>query len=110
MIRKYAANFGVIELQPDQCVFNRRNVAILIIYGLYFISATYSLLYESSTFKSYAESFYAWLSLTADTMGYFIMIIRSQNLYQVLQKLEKLIENRKQMFTFGYFMFNLTNF
>lgn len=94
-VRKLAADLGVHPLQPGESMFNRRNIGIMVIFGLSFLSTTVCLLFYNDTTLDYEECFFMWITLTAVNIGYFVMILRTQKLFQLIERIELMTERRE---------------
>lgn len=94
LLIKCAENIGLHLRCDERSKFNGRNVGILIIFGLNFISATAFFWYDASTFKEYTMCFFAYITLLALNIGFLATIIRSPQIFQLLNDTEHFIENR----------------
>lgn len=91
--RKYAAWVGMYELDwNEKSSFNRRNVGVLLIFGLYFVSATAFILFDATTFHEYTESFFGWITLGFVYSATLIMIIKLQDLFLLIKHVEQTVE------------------
>lgn len=94
--RKYAAWVGMHELRPgEKSHFNRKNVALLFIFGLYFISTTALIIFDARTFREYTEGFFGWITLGSVYAGALIMIMKLRDLFSVIHHVEKFVETCK---------------
>lgn len=95
-IQTYAAIIGINRSYAKQKIkFNRRNVIILMLFGIFTILTTAYLYYDVHTAQEYAETFFAWITWLAISIGFFIMILKSVNLFEMFEHFEKTIECRK---------------
>lgn len=95
VLRSLAAKMGIYELQPGESKFNKHNIGIMVIFAISFVSTTACLLYDNETTLDYEECFFMWVTLTIVNIGYFITILRAQRLFQMIIRVELMVERRE---------------
>lgn len=94
--QKYMAIIGIRRLLPDEKFpFNRRNVGILFIFGQSFIAASAFLVFDAKTLKEYTECLYTWISVLGVLIGLALVIIRTEEIFQLIENMEKMVEQRE---------------
>lgn len=95
-IKRHTATIGVHKLQPGEVGrFNRRNVGVLVLFEIFFTSATGYILYDINTIQEYAICFFEWVTLLSVFIGFVIMIFQSADVFCLIEHFEQSIENRK---------------
>lgn len=96
VVCKCLAIIGIRQLRSnEENRFNARNFGILLYFGLFAISTTTFIVRYASTFLEYADAFFAWITGSLVFIGYFVTILKSTKLFQLIENLEETIENRK---------------
>lgn len=90
VIQNYTAKIGVPLGAKNK--FNNRNVKILFLLGLFFISTTLYILTEAKTIFEYSTSFFSWIILLSMFFLFFSLIEISTNLFQYFNRVERIIE------------------
>lgn len=86
---------AIAGIRPSQrTTFNRQNLIVLLLIGLSVISMTEFLLFDANTFQQYAKSFFAWISVFATFVGFYLIIVKSTDFYKYIEHLERIIEKR----------------
>lgn len=94
--QEYMAIIGVRPLLPgEKHPFNRQNVRVLLVFGLAFILTSAFLIFDAQTLRQYAECFYAWSSVFAIFVGVLLVILKTEDLFQLINDLEIMIQNSK---------------
>lgn len=75
--------------------FTRRNVFVLLLYVLFFVTSTAFILFDANTFEDYSEAFFAWASVLFTGVGFLIYILQSKDIFRVIRHFEQIIENRQ---------------
>lgn len=97
-IENCAKVLGIRRLEPDQTnPFNRRNICVLLIYVLYFISTTAFLLFDANTFQEFTECFFAFITVLFISIGFLLNILKTTELFQLQDTVEKTIENYSKL-------------
>lgn len=90
------AMVGIYEIRRvKQSNFTYRNVVILLMFGVFFISATGFLLIDAKTFREIAEAFFPWMTLLFVGIGFFVGIGDTKKMFQLIDHIEKIVEKRK---------------
>lgn len=92
----YAENLGVHELQPGEKMFNRRNVGVLLIFSVIFISVSANI-FDFITSRQYEELFFTQIVLTGVFIGYITSMLKAQHTIQLLKMVEHLFESCKNL-------------
>lgn len=97
-VEEYAAIIGIHPLQPGETQpFNRRNVGVLLIFGLFFTSITKFLLYDAETLQQYNEVFHTWITLLCVYAGFLFYILNTNHIYRLIENMEKFIDDGKRL-------------
>lgn len=93
---KYAEVFGIRELRPGETSqFNRRNVGVLLFFGILSISSIATILFDDETVKDYTESFFAWISVFFIGLGVLFNVKKIKVIFDLKKRVEKTVEMRK---------------
>lgn len=96
VVLKYAAMVGIRPLRPGhKNPFNRRNISVLLIYSLFFISATAFLVFDANSFDEYAEAFYPWMTLSFIYVGFSMNVSLADDFFRLKEQCEQFIESGK---------------
>lgn len=94
--RIYAAVIGIVPLPPGETYkYNRRNVTVLVIFGLFFICCTAFVLFDAKTFQEYARAFFLWICVLGVYIGFFTAIVKTVEIFKYVDKTERITDNRK---------------
>lgn len=97
-LRKLAADIGVHPIEPGESIFNRRNIGILLVFGQNVLSATAGLLFDARRIREFEECSFVWFTVSAVHIAFFVTILRAQTLFELIERLERIIEICKQFF------------
>lgn len=101
--RIYGAVIGIVPIAPGVLAkYNRRNLTVLLIFGVFFILSTAFILFDANTLKEHANAFFLWISVLVTFFAFFAVINIKLEMCDFLDKTEKIAENRKHM-KFEYF-------
>lgn len=90
---KYSTIIGIGPYEPGQeSQFNRRNVGVLLIYGIYFILVT-AYLVDAKTFREYAQVLFPWITILFTFIGFLFNVSKTNDTFQFKNNLEKVIES-----------------
>lgn len=77
---------------------NYINWKMIVVYSAYlliFISITCEIIYDIDTFQDYTLSFFPWITSICVPFGFIINQIKTQPLFEVIDKIENIINSRK---------------
>lgn len=95
-IRDNLATFGIYQLEPsEKNPFNRRNLAVLLAFALSTLSAIAFFLFDADSFRESADSFFVWITVLLTFIGTLIVILKTDDVFQFIANMEKIIGNRK---------------
>lgn len=89
----YAKMVGACEPQPGQSTLNHRNVGATLIFMMIFTSSTCVFVFDINTFEEYALCFFPWITILAVWTGYSINLLQVKDLFEVVKKLEDIVES-----------------
>lgn len=93
VMEEFVGMVGIRPLRPNEkSSFNRRNVTVLLIFGLFFMSATAFLMFDAKTFRDYAEAFFPWSTLLIVCIGLLTNISKMTDVFALRAKTEQMIE------------------
>lgn len=95
VVIKHVEGIGIYNIQPGESIFNRRNVGVLFIYGQAFLPVTAYLVFGATTMLEFEQCFFLWISLSATTVGFFVTILKTRNLFETLDYANNFLEKRK---------------
>lgn len=84
----YASTIGV----DGTGKLNRRNMMVLIIYTLYFLSSCAFLVYRAKTFRDNAMCAYVWVTLLSMIVGFSVMITKANTMFHVRDRFSESIK------------------
>lgn len=95
-VRKFYEYMGVYPSQSRQTFpFNPRNVSILLILTVLFVSMSCSFLFKAKTIIEYAECFYISIATLGCLINFLTSFWKTTNIYMFAEKLEKFSNNRE---------------
>lgn len=86
---------GVYPIQPGESVFNRCNLGLLLYLIISIILETASFLFDNTTIQEYTETFFARITVLSIFIGYLLNIVKSEEIFQLIENMEKFVESRK---------------
>lgn len=92
---KNVEHLGIYRIEPGERIFNRRNVGVLLMFGAAFISVTWFLIFGAKTIIEVEECFYLWVTVCCTTTGFFATILKTENLFELLDHANNFVEKRK---------------
>lgn len=93
----YAAVVGEREPQPGESRFNWRNVTVLIIFGVNFISAFAYLLLDLSSYFGYTICTFGLLTCLCAWIGFFLMTLKIGDIFRAVRTFQEKIVNGEQI-------------
>lgn len=106
LLIKYVEVIGIYHIQPGESKFNRRNVGVLLIFSMAFISVSAYLLFGVKTVLEFEECFFMWTTLSGIIFGFLITISETVNMFQLLEIGNSFIEKRKCKYFIKAIIFN----
>lgn len=90
---------GIHRLKPSESRFNRRNIGISLVFGINVIQTAYTL-FDAKAFEQYEEYFFTLTTLLCVYNGYYVLIMKTTNVFQLLDNTAEIYKKRKQNITF----------
>lgn len=95
LLLKHAEGIGLYPVEPNESIFNRRNIGVLCIFGQTYISVTAYLVFGATTMRKFEECFFLWITLSATITGFFGSILKTRTMFQLLEHANSFIDRRK---------------
>lgn len=96
VIEEYWVIIGIQPTEfPERTPFNRRNIMIISIIGVYIVSTTLFLLFDASTFRECEEAFFPWITLSIEYIGLIQQVLNINDVFKFLDKIEIFIDSGK---------------
>lgn len=89
---EYAAIFGIRKIRSGESRFNIRNVGVLMLLGLDFISVAAHIWFDANTFLDYALSIFCCLAFLSVWFGFIVMSLNSQELFRIQRDTDQLLK------------------
>lgn len=74
--------------------FNIRNLGCLFCLGLWNLSSALFMVFNTNTFRDYASCFHTCIAMLNFSLAFFVLILKSEYIFPLYEKLENTIENR----------------
>lgn len=95
-VQEHSAAVGIRPILPGQKTpFNGRSISVLLIYSLFFISATAFLAIDANSFREYAEVFFPWMTLSFVYVGLAINVAMTGGMFGLIAQCQEIIEGGK---------------
>lgn len=94
-IIKHVAGIGIHPVQPNESIYNRRNIGVLLIFAQTFFPVTAFLVFSVTAKREFAECFFIWVSLLGALSGTFVTILKTRSIFDVLDYANNFIDKRK---------------
>lgn len=93
---KYASVVGLQPLESNEKnPFNRRNIIILLLFGLFSTISANNFFFLANTIQEYTESFFVWMTMSITYIGFLTAILNLIDIYLMLENFEEIIAERK---------------
>lgn len=90
---------AVIGIHPFQTYtknrFNVRNFCVFLLLILFTISTSALVLFGARTGREFEEAFFAWISASFTNIGLLINILKSRDIFRLVDHFENTVETRK---------------
>lgn len=99
--------FRSIDISPSQQLqkkrfFHWKYVLVFIYFTLFSVATLVFFLFEAKSMAEYSTCFYTFTSLLLSTCCYLTIILHTDDMFRMIEKCEKFIENRKLTGLFYY--------
>lgn len=94
-VLKNASVVGVNRNSTNKNKFNRRNLTLVLMFGILIVSTIAYIYFDANTIKDYEQSFFALFSALTVFPGFLILIEKSRKIDQFVRAMENTIDARK---------------
>lgn len=92
-------HWSIIGIQPisspEKTPFNWRNILVISIVGVYFVSTTLFLLFDATTFRECEEAFFPWITLLVIAVGLIQQVMKTREVFQFFDIVGMFIDSGK---------------
>lgn len=95
-IQKYFSILGINSsaLRKNQ-VFNIRNVLTVFLFGVLSVSTTEFLVFEATSFREYADSFYSACTISLVGANFAVLMWKTAKVFTFIEELQNIIQERR---------------
>lgn len=93
--KQSSAFIGIYQIDDKRNQFNRRNLAFLLLYGLFTALAAAFLFFEANTMQDYGLCFFALLSASLTFIDFFVFIQKAYRNTRLVERIQITLESRK---------------
>lgn len=93
---EYAEAIGIYRYPANpQNKFNPRNLSVFMLFVLFTISTSALLIFDANSYREFEEGFFAFIAASFTNVGLLINILKSRDIFRLVDNFEKTIETRK---------------